>query len=152
MLKLPLFSVLDVDYSTKEVVNASKPTPSTLSSKIVQNYSLKLDCGLASTQIKNTHTCIPFCTDLQLLESTVYSLEESILHIQQIQSKILDNQDQIFQRLHDLEKCTSVPFVSRVQSANTRAGLVYGCITILPHTQTVGGGSRTGETDQRLLF
>ena len=34
MLKLPLFSVLDVDYSTNEVVNASKPTPSTLSSKI----------------------------------------------------------------------------------------------------------------------
>ena len=40
MLKLPLFSVLDVDYSTNEVVNASKPTPSTLSSKIGKDSKL----------------------------------------------------------------------------------------------------------------
>ena len=81
---------------------------------VTQNYShlLKFNSGLYSqcancyiTSISDTHTCIPYCTDLQLLEFTVYSLEESVL---QTQSKIFDNQEQIFRRLCDLEKRTSV--------------------------------------------
>ncbi len=39
MLKLPLFSILDIDHSNlaeKEVVNASKPTPSALSGQSVR--------------------------------------------------------------------------------------------------------------------